>query len=307
MTTPHKFNYTAILTSYNSEKTIRRAVEGILNQTFVPEKIIIIDDASTDNSVRIAEDLLSGHPNTLCMSIQINAGQSYCRNLAASLTQSEFIVFFDDDDLSLPSRVQVHAELFAMNSSLNFVSSRIVYENGHRLDAINLDCLIQTLTPSMAIERVLLGNQGKGSGLLAIPASTSAYKRVDFLNLGGFDINFRRLEDAEIFVRYASAGLPIAWSSSLLVERFSTSRELKGGEIEMLYEKKLLLKHGSQLTPEKLKSILTLIELRRLYFSKSYVALFFRIFTDISSFLVFLGKFGSGFRRVIHDIRRKFL
>ena len=49
-------NYSAILTTYNSEFTVKRALDSILNQTDSPVEVIIVDDCSTDNTWKILEE-----------------------------------------------------------------------------------------------------------------------------------------------------------------------------------------------------------------------------------------------------------
>lgn len=53
----HNPTVTALIPTYNAEKTIRRALSSVLEQTLQPIEIIIVDDASTDNTTSVVEEI----------------------------------------------------------------------------------------------------------------------------------------------------------------------------------------------------------------------------------------------------------
>ncbi len=120
-------NFDAVLTCYNAENTIALAIESILNQTIPLSKIFIIDDNSTDNSFQILEHYKKFNKQIQLIRNDLNVGQSVSRNLGVSQSQSDFIIFFDDDDISSPNRVEAHKLMFENGADISFVSSRIVY------------------------------------------------------------------------------------------------------------------------------------------------------------------------------------
>ena len=61
-------SYAAVLTTYNSEATIRSALTSILAQELMPAEIFICDDFSTDRTVAIIEELQEEHPNIMPVS-----------------------------------------------------------------------------------------------------------------------------------------------------------------------------------------------------------------------------------------------
>lgn len=86
-----------IIPLYNSEKTIKRCVDSILNQTYAQIEIIIVDDGSGDTSPAICDDLAIAHDNIKVVH-QDNGGPNAARNKGISMSQGEFIVFVDSDD-----------------------------------------------------------------------------------------------------------------------------------------------------------------------------------------------------------------
>ena len=79
---------------YNGEKTIEKCVNSILNQTLKPKNILIINDCSNDNTLKILEkygDKIKIYSNSK------NRGVSYCRNLAINELGTRFIASIDAD------------------------------------------------------------------------------------------------------------------------------------------------------------------------------------------------------------------
>ena len=79
---------------YNGEKTIEKCVNSILNQTLKPKNILIINDCSNDNTLKILEkyeDKIKIYSNSE------NRGVSYCRNFAINELGTRFIASIDAD------------------------------------------------------------------------------------------------------------------------------------------------------------------------------------------------------------------
>lgn len=96
-----------ITPSYNSEDFIRATLDSVLNQTFDAWELIIVDDMSTDNSVKIVKDYINRYPNNKIKLIQNkkNLRAALSRNEAIKLAEGRFIAFLDSDDLWKPVKL----------------------------------------------------------------------------------------------------------------------------------------------------------------------------------------------------------
>ena len=83
--------------AYNCEKTIYRAITGILEQTFVEYELIIVDDGSTDNTIEICENF-ARQDKRISIYKAAHGGVSMARNLGISVAKAENILFIDSDD-----------------------------------------------------------------------------------------------------------------------------------------------------------------------------------------------------------------
>ncbi len=90
-----KPSITAIVPVYNREDKIQRAIDSILSQSCLPEEIIVVDDASTDNTVEI---LKRYRDKITCIFLTENSGPSAARNKGIKAVKTEWITFLDSDD-----------------------------------------------------------------------------------------------------------------------------------------------------------------------------------------------------------------
>lgn len=303
MNIPHNFSYSAILTCHNAQDSIGKALEGIYSQSLPPKEIIVVDDSSEDESLREIERFNDRSIPLYILKNTTNMGQSWSRNHAIQSSTSDFAVIFDDDDYSLPERAEEHLRLFNMGSVLNFVSSRKYYENGHEVQLLNQNLQLSRITRREALLNVLIGKPIKGAELVAIPASTSAVSVVEFMEIGGYDTEFRRLEDAEIFIRFANGVHSFAWSSLPLVDRFATFSGDKGGTIETSYELKILAKYKNEISKVEYSNAKNLIELRDYYFGRDYLRLVISLTTNPGKMMILMSKSSRALQRVLHDIK----
>lgn len=88
-----------IVPCYNAEKTVERCVRSLVNQTYLPSEIILIDDGSTDNTREVLGNLLAEFGDGILKVVhQVNQGVSKTRNRGIFLAQGQYISFVDADD-----------------------------------------------------------------------------------------------------------------------------------------------------------------------------------------------------------------
>jgi glycosyltransferase involved in cell wall biosynthesis len=93
---------TVLMPVYNCELYIQEAVDSILNQTFTDFEFLIIDDASTDETVAIIKTY--NDPRIQLIQKPENSGYTNSLNHGLSIARGEYIARMDGDDISLPER-----------------------------------------------------------------------------------------------------------------------------------------------------------------------------------------------------------
>ncbi len=203
---------TVLMPVYNGEKYLREAIDSILNQTFTDFEFLIIDDGSTDSSIKI----ISSYPDSRIKLIKNdnNQGLVYSLNKGLYLAQGEYIARMDCDDISLPNRLQKqvdfldnHPEITVLGSYLEFIDI-----NGEKLE--NLAYLSEyPLSHEQIVYAMLYSNP------LAHPSII--FKKLDILKLGGYRF-LKELEncseDYDLWLRLADQNYKFANLSDHLVK-----------------------------------------------------------------------------------------
>lgn len=91
---------------HNRAGMLREAVASVLAQTHRQIEIIIVDDGSTDDTARVADELAEAHPLEICVIHQSNTGPGFAREAGRQAAHGEFIQYLDSDDLLLPEKFQ---------------------------------------------------------------------------------------------------------------------------------------------------------------------------------------------------------
>ncbi len=95
---------TILMPVYNAEKFLSEAIESILNQTFADFEFLIIDDGSTDSTIKIIESYTDSRIRLFRN--QKNLGISTTLNKGIEMASTELIARMDADDISYPNRLQ---------------------------------------------------------------------------------------------------------------------------------------------------------------------------------------------------------
>lgn len=89
---------------YNASKFVRQSIVSVLQQTYSNFELIITDDGSTDDSVRIASEF--NDPRITVLSDGQNHGISYRLNQQIQLAKGKYFIRMDADDIMLPDRIE---------------------------------------------------------------------------------------------------------------------------------------------------------------------------------------------------------
>lgn len=97
-----------LMAAYNSEKFLNAQVDSIINQTYTDWQLIIRDDCSSDNTVKIIQEYEQKYPNKIKLfQAEKNSGAKANFNCLLKLSKSEYIMFCDHDDVWLPNKIEL--------------------------------------------------------------------------------------------------------------------------------------------------------------------------------------------------------
>lgn len=111
---------TVVVPLFNHEKYIEDALNSVLQQTRLPDEIVVIDDGSKDNSFAIAEKALRKFPNKTVIT-QTNKGTHHTLNRCIELAKSDYIAILNSDDLFKTKKIERCMELLDENPELEMI------------------------------------------------------------------------------------------------------------------------------------------------------------------------------------------
>lgn len=114
-----------LVSNYNYARFVGDAIQSALEQTYSNIELIICDDGSTDDSVRIIEDYARKDPR-LHLIRKTNGGQASGFNAAFAVSRGEIIALLDSDDLFLPHKVERIVADFQAHPDAGFGLHRVI-------------------------------------------------------------------------------------------------------------------------------------------------------------------------------------
>ena len=91
-----------IIPCYNAERWLSEAIDSCLAQSYQPVEVIVVDDGSTDDSLKI----IKSYGDLITYRTGPNKGGNYARNLGFSLSKGSYIQFLDADDYLRPRKLE---------------------------------------------------------------------------------------------------------------------------------------------------------------------------------------------------------
>jgi len=179
----------AIIPVYNGEEFIQATIESVLNQTYPNVECIIVDDGSQDATPEIVKRFA----DRVCYIRKENGGVASARNAGAAVAKGEFLAFLDADDIWLPQKTAMQAQLLIDDPSLAMVYGALEV----------VDSQLQTIGFMRAADN---GSGLRNSLLMELPIMTCAgamMRTSSFAAIGGFDERLSTAADTDCCCRLA--------------------------------------------------------------------------------------------------------
>lgn len=170
-----------VLCSYNGAEFLPVQLRSVLLQTRLPDELIMVDDASTDSTVRILEEFRSQAERLGVRSVVVcnPANLGYVKNfeLATCLAQADIVFLCDQDDIWQPHKIARMTEVFAARPSLSLLHTDAALINGAGVD---MRC---SLFDALEVTAHELAMVHAGAGLEAllrrnlVTGATAAFRR----------------------------------------------------------------------------------------------------------------------------------
>ncbi|MFG6665055.1 glycosyltransferase family 2 protein [Sulfitobacter sp. 916] len=179
-----------IMSTFNGERTIDRAVRSILKQTFSDWELIIIDDGSTDQTWNRLKEFENEDCRIRIYRGETNAGLASCLNFAIGKANGEYIARMDSDDYSCPTRLEAQVSFLNENQTVAVVGS-----NAYLVSPAG-GIIRETRLPLTPVEI-----RKSFPRLCALLHPSVMYRKEFIVSNGGYDVSLRRAQDFDLWLR----------------------------------------------------------------------------------------------------------
>ena len=184
-----------IMAVHNCAKTVDKAIQSIMDQTYTNWVMIICDDGSTDNTLAVVKGYEEKYPDKFkVIQNEGNKKLPYSLNHCLKYVETELVARMDGDDWSMPERFEKQVAFLESHPDVVLVGTGVAVSDGEN----QIGSIIKTPTPT--IETMLTQNAFSH-------ASIMTYKYV-YDSLGGYSLDptVLRVEDVELWCRFLAAG-----------------------------------------------------------------------------------------------------
>jgi glycosyltransferase involved in cell wall biosynthesis len=218
-----------LMTAYNREKYIAEAIESVLQSTYKNFELIIVDDCSVDDTLKIATSFLKIDQRIKVFKNNSNLGQFRNRNKAICLANGEYIKFLDSDDKLMPNGID------------KMVSAMLAYpEAGIGVQA-NMDSANQHPYELLPNKSIILHYSGENH--LCYGPTGAIFKKEALCKVGFFEEAFGILADTYLNIKLASQYSTVIFERNLFfwrrhLDQVTTQQE---DDLRMINERYIIM------------------------------------------------------------------
>lgn len=197
---------------YNHSRFVQEAIESVLNQTYTNVQLIVVDDASNDDSMEKIKQLVSKHPAIEFIHLLSNLGNCKAFNRGLALAKGEFLIDLAADDVLLPNRIEVgvrELQQAGQEYGVHFSDAELISETGKQV-GIHAERFPHHSIPQGDIYKELIKRY-------FICPPTVMFTREVMNYLGGYDETLT-YEDFDFWIR-SSRKFRYTYSPAVLVKK----------------------------------------------------------------------------------------
>lgn len=189
-----------VMPCHNGAEFVAEAMESALAQTYQPLELVVVDDASTDESWTVIEGVAARHPGRVtALRMERNRGGCHARNRGAEAARGDFLMFLDADDVLSPPSVAALVE--AVRDRPDGIAM-CDWQHLERVDGEwkGTPASLPLPEPGADLFRVWL------DGSAWAPTSSVLWRRDVYERTGGWDESLAREQDDDIMIRAYALG-----------------------------------------------------------------------------------------------------
>jgi glycosyltransferase involved in cell wall biosynthesis len=202
-----------LIPCFNAERWISQCIESALAQTWAEKEVIVVDDGSTDGSLK----LIQSFGDRIRWETGPNRGGNVARNRLLELSRGDWLQYLDADDYLLPDKIEKQMQFTASNPGVDVAFSRVIQET-HEGGKVNqeVSLMLEPLDPWCLLLRWDLPQTG---ALL--------WRKRAVVSVGGWKVDQPCCQEHELYLRMLQAGHQFAYCR----DYGAVYRQWRGGSV----------------------------------------------------------------------------
>ena len=239
-----------LIPCYNAERWVTQAIQSALDQPYVNKEVIVVDDGSSDRSLKI----IKSFGDRIHWETQLNHGGNITRNRLLELSTGEWLQYLDADDYLQPDKVEKQVEFLKQHPQTDIIYSPSIYEyhdgNGSRQEILPIP---KPHDPWILLARWFLPQ-----------TNSPLWRKQAILDVGKWRVEQPCCQEHELYLRLLMAGKKFEycanagsvyrqWSEATLCKRNKPQTQRQRLAIKDRLEQHLIA--TNKLTQERLNAI----------------------------------------------------
>lgn len=181
-----------VVPCYNAEGFLSQTIESILDQSYGNLEVLVVDDRSTDNSVKVASSYAARDKRVAVFEMERNAGApAMPRNIGVRRAKGKWIAFLDSDDIWHPRKIEYQMQVIRQTSARLCSTEMRDFQTGEVMD--------NSEPGDVKVKKISLRTQ-----LIKYRTPTSSIvvdRELMIINAFNEDLSFKAREDTDCFIR----------------------------------------------------------------------------------------------------------
>lgn len=187
-------DFTVLIPVYNTPPLIlKEAIGSILNQSHPTNKILIVDDGSTEIKTVRCLDEFAENPIITVHTLDKNRGVSHALNVGHSIIDSEYVALMGSDDISHVDRFKKQIKILRSNPKIDVLGTQLSCFYDH-------DFMRKSIFSSNHKQRPVPGKGWQTNH------GTVIYRNQAVKDVGGYNVDLRKAQDVDLFNKMMAAG-----------------------------------------------------------------------------------------------------
>jgi teichuronic acid biosynthesis glycosyltransferase TuaG len=198
--------------AFNAGFTIKESIESVLSQTYSNWELIIVNDASTDNTPIIINEYLLNESRIVLVELMKNGGLPNARNQGIKNAKGKYVTFLDSDDVWYPDKLAIQTNFHAMHPDIHISHSKYEMFNESGIVSRPFKKIVEfnyknegNLLPTIYCVNTI--------GILTVMISTELLVKTK-----GFDTTLWTMEDQDLWIRIAKLGENFGYINKVLAK-----------------------------------------------------------------------------------------